>query len=203
MAEEKHESLEKTIAALKEGDRSAFASIYHRFGPKLLAFTRKMVANQQDAEEVVQEVFLKLWERKHFLDPEQHFDHYLFRMARNLVYNKARHQVNEMAYNTYLAREGSFNECAIDNYMDYQELNQLLEKTCASLPPVRKRVFAMSRLDGLSNGEIAEQLQTSASNIENHINKALHDIRKQLERFIFREGRKDCSATPPRKLFAK
>jgi RNA polymerase sigma-70 factor, ECF subfamily len=183
MPEVKHENFEKTIAALKAGDRAAFESLYHCFGPKLLAFTRKAVANQEDAEEVVQDVFLKIWERKHFLDPEQNFDIYLFRMARNLVYNKARHQVIEMAYCKYLAGKDSLTENATDHYIDHQELNQALEETYTTLPPVRKQVFVMSRLEGLSNGEIAERLQTSTSNIENHINKALQDIRKHLQRY--------------------
>jgi RNA polymerase sigma-70 factor, ECF subfamily len=183
MPEVKHENVGKTIAALKAGDRAAFESIYHCFGPKLLAFTRKAGANQADAEEVVQDVFLKLWERKHFLDPEQNFDVYLFRMARNLVYNRARHQVIETAYSKYMAAKGSPSESVTDDYLDHQDLNQALEETYATLPPIRRQVFVMSRLEGLSNGEIAERLQTSTSNIENHIYKALQGIRKQLERY--------------------
>lgn len=180
MPEVNQESLGKNIMALKAGDRAAFASIYHCFAPKLLAFTRKFVLTQEDAEEIVQEVFLKLWERKHFLDPEQNFDGYLFRIARNLVYNKARHQVYETAYSQYLAGKGNLTENFTDNNLDYQELNQLLEETYTTLPPMRRQVFVMSRIEGMSNSEIAEQLQTSTSNIENHINKALRDIRKKL-----------------------
>lgn len=180
MAEVNQESLGKNIMALKAGDRAAFASIYHDFAPKLLAFTKKLVSIQEDAEEIVQEVFLKLWERKHFLNPELNFDGYLFRIARNLVYNKARHQVYETAYSKYLVGKGNLNNNFTDNYLDYQELNQLLEETYTALPPMRKQVFVMSRLEGMSNSEIADQLQTSTSNIENHINKALRDIRKKL-----------------------
>lgn len=165
------------------GDRSAFERIYHCFGPKLHAFTRKLVHNKEDAEEVVQEVFLKLWERKHFLDPEQHFDSYLFRIAKNLVYNKARHQVYELAYGKYLTSQEEALQNTTQHQIEYQELNHLLEETYTTMPPTRKQVFMMSRLEGLSNGEIAEQLQTSNSNIENHINKALHAIRRKLEHY--------------------
>lgn len=183
MLKVKHEHIEKTLAALRDGDRAAFESIYHYFGPKLLAFTRKSLASQADAEEVVQDIFLKLWERRHFLDPEQNFDIYLFRMARNLVYNRARHQVIEVAYNKYMAANSSSSQNLTDDYLDHQDLNQALEETCATLPPVRRQVFVMSRLEGLSNGEIAQRLQTSTSNIENHIYKALQGIRKELARF--------------------
>jgi RNA polymerase sigma-70 factor (ECF subfamily) len=178
MLKENNDPLVSNIKALKLGDRSAFEYIYHRFGPKLHAFTRKLVHSR---EEVVQEVFLKLWERKHFLDPQQNFDGYLFRIARNIVYNKARHQVHELAYGIYLAGKESLTDNSSEENIHYQDLNQLLEKAYTSLPSVRQQVFVMSRIEGLSNGEIAEQLQTSNSNIENHINKALRDVRKKLE----------------------
>jgi RNA polymerase sigma-70 factor, ECF subfamily len=183
MYKENDELLTRNITALKMGDRAAFEYIYGYCGPNLYAFTRKLVHNKDDTEEVVQEVFLKVWERKHFLDPQQHFDSYLYRIARNLVYNKARHQVYELAYGKYLLGKESATENATEDQLAYQELTLLLEQAYTTMPPTRKQVFMMSRLEGLSNGEIAERLQTSSSNIANHINKALHDIRKKLEHF--------------------
>lgn len=181
MIKENNKNLVEHIEALKLGDRSSFEYIYHSFGPKLHAFTRKLVYNKEEVEEVVQEVFLKLWEHRRFLDPQQNFDGYLFRIARNLVYNKARRQVHEVAYGKYLSGRENLMDDATQADLDYQELNQVLEKVYTSLPPVRQKVFTMSRIEGLSNGQIAEQLQTSNSNIENHINKALRDVRKKLE----------------------
>lgn len=181
MPEENQEFLIQNIEALKFGNRSAFEFIYHCFAPKLLAFTRKLVSNKEDAEEIVQEVFLKLWERKHFLDPEQNFDGYLFRIAKNLVYNKVRHQVHELAYGKYLTTKQQPSDNATDTQINYQELQHFLEEAYTTLPPTRQQVFVMSRIEGLSNSEIATRLQTSNSNIENHINKALQDIRKKLK----------------------
>lgn len=177
------EDLIRTLAALKIGDRAAFTHIYHNFGPKLFAFARKLVPVQEEAEEIVQEVFIKLWENKHFLDPGQNFDGYLFRMARNLVYNKARHQVHVLAYQKYLAGQPRPTASEIQQKLDYQELNQFLEEAFAALPPVRRQVFMLSRMEGRSNSEIAQMLQTSTSNIENHINKALRAIRLKLHRY--------------------
>lgn len=183
MAEVNEEDLIRNIAALKGGDRDAFTHIYHSFGPKLYGFARKLVFDEEEAAEIVQEVFVKLWERKHFLDPQQHFDGYLYRMARNIVYNKARHQVHACAYKRYRASQESQTENETEHRMDYQDLNQALEETYAAFPPVRRQVFRMSRIEGMSNGEIAQALQTSNSNIENHLNKALRDIRIKLKSF--------------------
>ncbi|QHT65695.1 RNA polymerase sigma-70 factor [Rhodocytophaga rosea] len=173
--------LSQTIIALKNGDRSAFERVYNSFGPKLYAFTKKLVRNKEDADEIVQEVFLKIWERRHFLDPEQNFDGYLFRIARNLVYNKAKHQVYEVAYSKYLIGNKSVADNDTEESIYYQDLNHIVEEAYTALPPVRKQVFVMSRIEGLSNSEIADRLHTSNSNIENHINKALRDIRLKLK----------------------
>jgi RNA polymerase sigma-70 factor, ECF subfamily len=183
MAEINQEDLIRNLTALKNGDRAAFTHIYHCYGPKLYAFARKLVPVPEEAEEIVQEVFIKLWEHKHFIDPQQNFDGYLFRIARNLVYNQARRHVYAVAYQQYLAGQESGTKNEIQEKLEYQELNQLLEETCASFSPVRRQVFMMSRMEGRSNSEIAEMLQTSTSNIENHVNKALREIRLKLKSY--------------------
>lgn len=181
MSTENDEFLARNVSALKMGDRSAFEYIYYCSVTRLYTFARKMVHNEDDAEEIVQEVFVKLWERRQFLDPAQNINGYLFRIAKNIVYNKARHQVHELAYGKYLSgNEGTGN--ATEEQINYEELSHLLEEAFTTMPPTRKQVFVMSRIEGLSNSEIAQRLQTSNSNIENHINKALHDIRRKLER---------------------
>ncbi|GEO03861.1 RNA polymerase sigma-70 factor [Adhaeribacter aerolatus] len=181
MTEANADNSSAIIQALKQGERLAFEKVYQCFGPKLYAFTVKLGCSKEDAEEVVQEVFLKIWERKHFLDPEQNFDGYLFRMARHIVYNKARHQVHVFAYHHYLTGTQHLTRSDTEESLDYQELDQLLQETYAALPPVRQQVFVMSRLEGLSNSQIAEKLQTSNSNIENHLNKALRAVRIKLK----------------------
>ena len=183
MLTESNEYLISNIEALKKGDRSAFEYIYHCFGPKLHAFNKKLIHNKEDVEEVVQEVFLKLWERKHFLDPEQNFDGYLFRIARNIVYNKARHQVYETVYSKYLVGKEHLTENSTENQLYFNELSHVLEEAYTTMPPTRKQVFVMSRIEGLSNSDIAEILQTSNSNIENHLYKALYHIRKELTNY--------------------
>lgn len=171
------------IEALQQGDPAAFKNLYRRFEPKLYAFTLKLVQHKEDAEEVVQEVFLKVWEKRETLDPTQNLDGYLFRIARNLVYNKAKHQVYEFAYSQYLATQKNESENFTENAYQHQELNTLFENICAELPPVRKQVFLMSRAEGLTNSEIAEILHTSNSNVENHINKALKVVREKFKNY--------------------
>lgn len=176
-------SLASTIEALRAGDMAAFESLYQVFEPRLYAFALHLTLHKEDAEEIVQEVFLKVWERRHLLDADQNFDGYLFSIARNMVYNKARRRVYEFAFTRYIAATGVNNGCFTDETVAYQDLVKLLEDAYATLPPVRRQVFVMSRVEGKSNNEIARLLHTSTSNIENHLNKALKAIKAKLRSF--------------------
>ncbi|MGM9508858.1 RNA polymerase sigma factor [Larkinella sp. GY13] len=175
--------LVKWIEDLRSGDRIAFEHIYYQFESKLFQFALKFTGNRDEAEEVVQEVFVRLWERRHFIDPSRNFDGYLFRITRNIVYNHARHRAYEMAYFKYLDNNYNHTDNLTENRMDFEELQHVLEEIFNDLPPVRKQIFIMSRIEGLSNAEIAEALQTSTSNIENHIYKALRTIRQKFEKY--------------------
>ncbi|MHC2992746.1 hypothetical protein OB13_14570 [Pontibacter sp. HJ8] len=176
-------SLASTIEALRAGDVTAFEHLYQVFEPRLYAFALHLVRQREDAEEVVQEVFLKVWERRHQLDPEQNFDGYLFSIAKNLVYNKARSKATEFAFTQYIMVNGKHAGCFTEEAVAYKDLSKLLDDTCAALPPVRRQVFIMSRVEGKSNREIAQQLNTTSSNIENHLYKALKVIRKIFTRY--------------------
>ncbi|WP_439882598.1 RNA polymerase sigma factor [Pontibacter sp. MBLB2868] len=174
------EGIANKVTALKNGDEAAFAFLYRRYEAKLYTFAYKLTHDATEAEEVVQEVFLKVWEKRASLDSSQNFDGFLFTIAKNLVYNKAKQRAYHFAFQKYVAAYES-NICHhTENKLEFEELKALLEQIYTSLPPVRRKVFIMSRLQGLSNTEIATELNTSTSNIENHLNKALNFIRQKL-----------------------
>ncbi|MCJ8164045.1 RNA polymerase sigma-70 factor [Pontibacter sp. E15-1] len=173
--------LVSTIEALKAGDVSAFENLYRLFEPKLYAFALRLVRNREDAEEIVQEVFLKVWEGRHLLEPDQNVDGYLFSIAKHLVYNKARRKAYEFAFAQYIAVAGERTGCFTEQAVEFKDLTKLLEDAYDALPPVRRQVFVMSRVEGKSNSEIAQLLNTSNSNIENHLHKALKAIRQKFK----------------------
>lgn len=166
------------VESLKQGDLTAFNKLYKAIEPKLYAFTYKMLRDKEETEEVVQDVFVKVWEKKHLFDPQQNIESYIFSISKNIVYNRAKRKVYELALKRHIIHQNNISENATDNTIDYQELNQILDKIFDAMPPARKQVFIMSRIEGLSNKEIAVKLNTSISNIENHINKALRGIRE-------------------------
>ncbi|SDL93005.1 RNA polymerase sigma-70 factor, ECF subfamily [Catalinimonas alkaloidigena] len=173
--------LATTFAALRGDDVAAFRTLYHHFEPQLYAFALHLVRQREEAEEIVQEVFLKVWERRHTLDATLNFDGYLYRIARHLVYNKARHRVYEQAFRQYVVAAGIPTSSCTEEALAYQEVVALLEEIYATLPPIRRQVFLLSRVEGKSNSEIAQLLNTSKSNIENHLHKALKTIREKFK----------------------
>ncbi|CAM3743052.1 RNA polymerase sigma-70 factor [Pontibacter korlensis] len=175
------ERIEHLVNSLLTGDEGAFACLYREFEARLYTFAFKLTQDKIDAEEVVQEVFLKVWEKRHTLNPQQSFGGFLFTVAKNIVYNKAKQRAYHFAFQKYLAYSEQDICRATENNLGYNELGTLLDKIYEALPPVRRKVFLMSRLQGLSNSEIAAELNTSTSNIENHLNKALRFIREKLQ----------------------
>lgn len=175
------EGIAHQVSALCNGDAAAFEYLYRKYEARLYTFAFKLTNSKNEAEEIVQEVFLKVWEKRRSLDPNQNFDGYLFTLSKNLVYNKAKQRAYHFAFQKYVATNES-NLCHDTiNKLEFDELKTLLDQIYSSLPPVRQKVFVMSRLQGLSNPEIASQLNTSTSNIENHLNKALNYIREKLK----------------------
>lgn len=170
------------IKQIKRGNKLAFDNLYHVYFDKLFGFAFKLTQSREDAEEIVQEVFIKIWELRDELDENKNFASLLFVMAKHKIYNKARRRVHEYAYQNYYQQTHQQAITTVEHQIDYLETKQFLDAAIQHLPAKRKEIFIMSRKEGLSNKEIAEKLNTSTSNIENHINKALKSLKSYLAR---------------------
>lgn len=172
--------LYQAVERLKQDDIKAFDILFYKFESKIFNFSFKLTHSKEESEEVVQEVFLKVWEKRSSLRPEGNFESYIFTIAKNIAYNKARDHVYELAYKEYAMKLGNTDTYDVEKQLDLKELELLIQASCQKLPPVRRKVFMMSRFGGLTNDEIAETLNTSTSNIKNHIYKALIFLKEHL-----------------------
>jgi|SRR5690554_5794948 len=172
--------LEQALERLRKGDKAAFNVVFHKYSARIFNFSFKLTHTREDAEEVVQEVFLKVWEKRALIEPRDSFESFLFTIAKNIVYNKARHRVHEFAYKEYIRTFADILAHDTEEQFDFRELEDFIQVSCQQLPPVRREVFMLSRFHGLTNEEIADRLHTSTSNINNHIYKALIFLRKQI-----------------------
>lgn len=169
------------VRALIKGDLNAFNQLFDKYNRKLFFFAKGYLQSAEDAEELVQEVFLKIWEGRSKLKDHLSFNAYLFTITYNAVlkhFRKAgrerKHLEQAMLYNDIYHDETSTS-------IEYKELLEITNKAIAKLPEKRREVFKLSRMEGLSNSEIAEQLQISKKTVENQIYQSLQFLKEQLK----------------------
>ncbi len=171
--------IEIRVEKLATGDIKAFESIYLDFNKRIFAFCLKHGQNIHDAQEVVQEVFIKLWNSRQGIDPSKNFESYLISIAKNVMIDKFRKLAREIAakkHHIYTLQPINDTE----NRIIYNELNDTIQSIIQTLPKVRRLVFHMSRVKGYSNREIATELGVSVRTVENHISKALEVFHEKL-----------------------
>lgn len=169
------------IKLLKKDDVQAFDELYHIYSKKLFGFVYKYVKIKSDAEEIVQEVFVKIWESRKKINLAYSFDSFLFTTAYNHTINILRKRVNEEKYIEHLksVQEQISSQSVIEE-IQYNQLKEQYQQIIRLLTPRQKEVFLLSREKGLSHQEIAEKLQISKNTVENHISKALELIKSKM-----------------------
>ena len=178
MATEGKHIEQRIVSRIIDGDQMAFAELYDIYSEKLYYFSLKFLRSKEDAENITQEVFVKVWETRDRLDPDYSISAYLFTIARNTIFNLHRKKVNEKAYLEHLGHHIDFTHSKLEHDIVLKDLQSHVDKIIDDLPAQRKRVFELSRKDGLSHKEISQQLNISEKTIETHIRLALKDIRK-------------------------
>ena len=144
-----------------------------------------MTKSEEDAEDIAQNIFLKLWTRPDLWQGQESMTGYLYTVTRNEIYNLFKQQKVEQEYESHIIRSQLIGElCDEDTSLlenlYYKEIVLLVELALNQLPPRRKQVFEMSRIEGLSHKEIAEKLQIPVRTVEDHIYKTLTELRKVL-----------------------
>ena len=170
------------VLQLKEGDEKAFTTLYKLYWAKVYNFSRLYLTSTEEAEEVVQSVFVKVWEARMFIKENENFKGFLFIITRNIIFNQFRKSFNEKTYK--LTVLNSTNEAYdIENEMEASDLKLYINKLIEELPPRQCEVFKMSREKHLSYKEIAKELSISEKTVERHINEALKFLRKNIYLF--------------------
>ena len=171
------------ISGLKEGDTSSFEYLYNLWSGKLYNFVMKMSKGEQYlAEEIVQSVFIKIWETRRSLDVEKSFTSYIFTIAKNQLINVYQRRMSEALY-LEESKLFSLAENTTDKDVDYHLLDEFINTLTEQLPPARKEIFILSRRYFLSNKEIANKLNLSENTIESQLRKAIAFLRDKINRY--------------------
>lgn len=170
------------IEALRGGDHNAYDRVFLCFYDKVNGFVGSLVKHREDAEDIVGDIFVRLWSDREKLDPGRNFSSFMYTSARNAVFNYFRHK---KVLNDYAAAASSEEgTCATDEEFIAKETKLLVELTVNNMPSQRQAVFRLNREEGLSNDEIARQLGISRKTVEKHLRLALSDIKQVITSFM-------------------
>ncbi len=170
------------LTRLKNGDMLAFDRVYELYSHKLFSFVFKILKNEAEADDVVQEVFVKIWESRHKLEDYKLLNAYIFTIAYNNSIDLIRKRINNTKYLEHLKNSAVINVTpTVISQIEFNELNIRAEKLIANLPERQKQVFLLHREEGLTYPEIAEKLGISKNTVENHMVKALKYLRQNMD----------------------
>lgn len=170
---------EDNIKALSKGDQRAFEELFLYYQPKLVYFLTGFIKDSEVARDMAQDIFLSVWNNKTKFVEIKSFKAYIFKMGKYAIYNYYDHSlVNEKFVTEQLAHPAYADNTEELIFAD--QLQSLIDMAVAQMPSQRKLIYTMSRIDGLSNNEIAEKLNINKRTVENHLTAALADIRKTI-----------------------
>ncbi len=180
MSEKTKNTDRQLVESLKKGDLFAFDQLFSKYNKKLYYFAKGYLNSKEDAEGLVQEVFLIVWEKRKELKEHFSFNAYLFTITFNAIRKSFRKKARERKYlNKFLI---DFDEKHDDTSMEieYNNFQELANKAIEKLPQKRKQIYRLSRHEGLTSEEIADRLHISKKTVENQLHKALKFLREQL-----------------------
>lgn len=167
------------VNSIKNGDQVIFQQVFIEYHEKLYAYILKKTHSTYLAEEVVQITFIKLWDNRLNLNEDYSISTQLFRIATTTLIDLIRKKnTSELLVKKIVEKDNNNNTINdIIGKLEAKELNNKIEKALETLPPIRRKVFKMSRFEEMSYTEIASELKISTKTVENHISRALKQLR--------------------------
>ena len=167
------------VKCLANGDEDSFMALYNKYHSKIYTMALTLTQSEVVAEDVTQDVFLKVWETRTRLDPKQNFESYISVICRNEVFDLFKKATHEESVKNELMQ---FSEIAESDEEDdvYETYRQLLDDAIAALPNQRRMIFELCKLKGLSYNKVALKLNISRSTVQDHIVKANKFVREYL-----------------------
>lgn len=169
---------------IANGDEAAFAKLFHLWRDKLYFFILRITHSPEMAEDVLQDVFTKLWINRAKMTDFEYFQAYFYKMAQNHAISLMRRMAQETIILAELKKEMPAASPSLDEGMFQKELDKKMQAILEKLPPQQRLVYKMTREEGLKQEQIALQLKISPSTVKNHMTCALRTIRHDLLQYF-------------------
>jgi len=165
------------LERLKSGDEKAFERLYWNYSPQIFRKLLKLVKKEEIGEELLQDVFLRIWEKRETIDTEKSFRSYLYRIAQNLVTDLFRRAAYDRKLLDHLIAASTELYNPIEDKINTEGGNAVLQLAIDTLPPQRRKVYTLCKIEGKSYEEVSVLLGISTSTISDHIVKATKSLK--------------------------
>jgi RNA polymerase sigma-70 factor (ECF subfamily) len=170
---------------IKLGDENAFELVFRKYFTRLCGYANKFLNDPEEAREVVQDVFTRIWEGRDEIDPGDSLNAYLFKITRNISINRLRHKKVESKYvEIYKLVYVDHSEATPLDSLLAVDVNDDIAVAVTKIPPKCRRIFELSRFEGLKYSEIASALKISVKTVEGQMSKALQILRLELKDYL-------------------
>ncbi len=172
------------LAFIRENDEQAFHALYERYWKKILVQALLKLEVQEEAEEMVQTVFMNLWHRRQKIELKHSFATYIAAITKYEILAQLARRKKEDELKKKLSLVCNASDLSTNHWLDYEQLRSELERNVKTLPEKCRLVFQLSRDKGLTEKQIAHTLQISPKTVEAHMGKALRLLRTSLQHFL-------------------
>lgn len=166
------------LIQLRNGDYNAFKEIYEIYASRLSYKLLQLLQSEELAEDILQDIFVKVWEIRETINPELSFGALLYKMASNLSKNEYRRNMYDRVMRSQIPPDTGHNP--IEHSIEQAEIRALLDQALDQLTPRQKEVYVMHKLEGMTYQEISDTLNISVSAINQHIQKANKQLKTTL-----------------------
>jgi len=169
------------LEKLKSGNIACFELLYGKYSGKLYNYVLSLSKGDfYLAEEIVQNVFVKIWEIRQHINTEGSFNSFVYTVGRNMFLNMVKSRLQEHLYHDYVVDHEAILENSVEKEIEYKMLEEQINRLIEQLPPARRNIYILSRVKNLPNKEIATLLDISENTVESQLNKATQFMRKNL-----------------------
>ena len=180
------EKLEVHISQLVRGSYKSFTVIYEHFAPQLYSFVFNLTHSKSRSKDIVQETFLKIWEKRDEINETLSFRSYLFTIAKNRLLNEIRDQVRNPLFTDYIevALYDEEVDSGVESKIDFDNFNKHVQETKQKLTLRQRQIFELNKEGGIPIKEIAEELSISEQVVRNHLSAALRILRAEMKKYF-------------------
>jgi RNA polymerase sigma-70 factor, ECF subfamily len=169
------------VTRIRQDDKNAFKTLYNRYSKKIYFFSLKHLGNSVEAEELVQSIFISVWEKRKSLDPGNSIKSYIYKAAVNYIYNYLKKKAIHARFIESQINKGEAFSNQTYEQVFFHDLERSLSSVFETLPSQQQKIFRLCREEGLTHDEIARRLDLSIRTVENQMYRAIKTIRMGLK----------------------